>query len=120
MVKSLGGLSNAIKLGYNQWIKNIYLNRVFLLEMSLNNYDNVNLKYNNITDAGIDVDYINIENIIKGLEYSRYSCNGINMGYIGGDFHSWQRYTTHLPVDCKLQIEDPNDDVFSSLKLGIS
>lgn len=37
------------------------------------------------------------------FEDRRYRWNGINRGYIKGDKFSWQRYTSHRPVDCHLQ-----------------
>ena len=33
------------------------------------------------------------------LDTKRYWHRGVNEGYSGGDFHSWQRYTTRPPVD---------------------
>ena len=36
------------------------------------------------------------------LDSRRYWHRGVNEGYWGGDFHSWQRYTAHAPVEVML------------------
>ena len=42
----------------------------------------------------------------KNIESKRYNFAGINAGYSGGDRYSWQRYTSKLPVDCFIHLDD--------------
>ena len=39
---------------------------------------------------------------MQRVEDIAYNIYGVNDGYEGGDIHSWQRYTSQLPVDCRL------------------
>ena len=80
MVKNLGGLKEAKKRGYVAWTDEIFIQRAYLLEIP------------SIRKRSETADHLRFERI-------RYSSSGtLNMGYRDGDMHSWQRYTTQIPV----------------------
>ena len=92
MARNLG-LAEAKKRGYVKWTNEEYRQRILLLE---------------VTDAVISSDIIETE-----LNSRKYDVNGLNNGYIDGDIHSWQRYTSSLPVECSYNIED--NDIFATI-----
>ena len=80
MVRNLGGLKEAKKRGYVAWTDEIFTQRAYLLEIP------------SIRKGSEVTDHLRFERI-------RYSTAGtLNMGYRDGDMHSWQRYTTKIPV----------------------
>ena len=87
------GLAEAKKRGFVKWTNEIYRQRILLLE---------------VTDAVISSDIIETE-----LDKRKYDTNGINKGYIDGDVHSWQRYTSSLPIECSYNVED--NDIFATI-----
>jgi hypothetical protein len=40
----------------------------------------------------------------EALEGRRYCFSSVNQLYAGGDRHSWQRYTKHLPLPCVIRV----------------
>ena len=77
--------------GFVQWTSETYSHRVFLLEIDKSRKP-------------------------SELVANRYHWNGLNNGYVGGDIHSWQRYTSNFPVECRLAVQEyyeDDDDVTS-------
>jgi len=87
------GLTEAKKRGFVRWTNETYRQRILLLE---------------VTDAVISSDIIEEE-----LNKRKYDTNGLNNGYIDGDMHSWQRYSSSLPVESSYNIED--NDIFATI-----
>jgi hypothetical protein len=79
-----GNRRKAEDLGFKQWTNQTYLERILLLQVD----DHLDLRLDSI----------------------RYNLYGINNGYMGGDMHSWQRYTTEHPVECKITVTDLHEE----------
>ena len=91
MVKNLGGLKDATSRGFQTWTNETFGHRIFLLELPAGNYGFSFTEYSQ-------------------LERIRYCTSGVlNRGYDGGDYHSWQRYTPHLPTVCTLSVTQSTD-----------
>lgn len=104
MVKFFGGnVNEARKRGFINWTDRKFHNKVFLLEVSS--------KYNQ-GDM--------IEKYMIHSQAIRYSFNGVNNGYLGGDYDSWQRYTHALPIDSKITVLDYYNDMLSGRNEGES
>ena len=104
MVKNFGGSVNeAKKRGYISWTGKKFHNKVFLLEVA-GEYNQGDL----------------IEKYITHNQAVRYCWNGVNNGYLGGDYDSWQRYTHAMPVDCKITVLDFFNDMWSGRNEGES
>ena len=46
--------------------------------------------------------------ILNELNRVCYNMNGINKSYYGGDLNSWQRYTTELPININIDVDNNN------------
>jgi hypothetical protein len=79
-----GNRRKAEELGFKQWTDQTQLERILLLEVD---------------------DHLDLH-----LESIRYNTYGVNNGYMGGDTHSWQRYTKVYPVECKITVTDLHED----------
>lgn len=79
-----GNRKDAARRGFQQWTDRTQMERILLLEVD----DHLDLR-------------------LEGIRYYTY---GINAGYHGGDFHSWQRYTRSYPVECRVTVTDLHED----------
>ena len=79
-----GDRKQAADRGFQQWTEQTHLERLLLLEVE--------------NDLDVRVDVI------------RYYTYGVNNGYLGGDCHSWQRYTRKFPVECKYAVKPLHED----------
>ena len=97
MVRNLGGLKEAKKRGYVAWTDQTFSQRAFLLELPSDK------KANSVTDR-------------FRFERIRYTSAGtLNMGYRDGDIHSWQRYTTQIPLLISLVDTEEDDSITGNL-----
>lgn len=65
------------------WTRHVFHNRILLLELKSKNSAEDNEFRDHVEKVG-------------------YSWRGVNDGYFEGDVHSWQRYTTELPIECRV------------------
>lgn len=65
-------------MGFVKWVNHRYSQKIFLL----------------IVDEFLDTK----------LDRIRYDVHGVNVGYCEGDYHSWQRYTRQMPIECEITI----------------
>ena len=94
MKQKLGNLRQAKSRGFKQWTTKKFQSRIHLLELTEKHHS-------------VDI-------LIEKLEGIRYSNHGINDGYSDGDEHSWQRYTSIEPTECRITLIDEYD-IFSTL-----
>ncbi len=58
------------------------------------------------------------EDVLKAqLDAVRYFEKGINGSYYGGQEDSWQRYTTSLPVNISIEVDEDNDNILHVVPL---
>ena len=87
------GFDEAKKRGFMQWTSShLKYERVMLLEMT--NF------------AGVHTTKVR-----QILDSRRYSYDGINQLYKGGDRHSWQRYTRQMPIPCTFKVDEEKNQI---------
>lgn len=82
------GFSEAKRRGFVQWTSHEVYERILLLEGDI--------------CQGCDT----AAAAKAKLENIRYCYDGINQLYSGGDKHSWQRYTKHIPIPTDIRVDN--------------
>jgi len=124
MVKQLGGMTEAQRRGFVQWWskqeEDFSHQRVFLLKLDTDTFS-VPLSfpssssascYSTTTDSfslagdeeGEEAAYRQkqLQRLHRLIDTKRYWWRGVNKGYSGGDFNSWQRYTKVPPIEVSI------------------
>jgi hypothetical protein len=85
-LENVFGEEKAITMGFKKWSADIQSHKVFVLELR---------KEGVVHNGSYEFSH---------LEKVRFNYEGINNLWVGVDVHSWQRYTSEVPIDCYLEL----------------